>query len=210
MLKELLIKSIPERLLWEYRRSDFYQNKLIKEWESQGNFHMVKEKSIIELQKKFNCDYFIETGTYHGEMVYKLYNYFRNLITIELDMNLFQSVKRRLRKYTKIEFIQGDSGKVLPGLINKISSPCIFWLDGHYSGGSTARGEKDTPIVEELNTILSQQLDHVVLIDDARCFGNPDYPDYPTLIRIQNLVASKKPGYNFEVCGDIIRAYKNI
>jgi hypothetical protein len=209
MLKGLFIKFVPEYLLWAYRRSDFYHNKLVKQWESPENSHLIKEKSIIEFQIFFNSDIFIETGTSHGEMVYKLYNYFKNLITIELEMNLFRSAKRRLRSYSKIEFLHGDSGKILPEIICKITSPCIFWLDAHYSGGYTAIGEKDTHIEEELNAILSQQLNHIILIDDASYFGNPEYPDYPELKKIKNIVTSKKPDYNFEVCEDVIRAYKN-
>lgn len=210
MLKELFIKFIPECLLWAYRRSDFYHNKLVKKWESPENPHLIKEKSIIELQNKFYYDFFIETGTLHGEMVYKLNNYFKDLITIELDMNLFHSAKRRLRNYSKIKCLQGDSGKVLPEIISKIQNPCFFWLDGHYSGGYTAKGNKDTPIEEELNAILSQKQNHIILIDDASCFGNQDYPDYPKIEKIENIIKSKKPDYNFEICYDIIRAYKNI
>ena len=210
MLKGLFIKFVPEYLLWAYRRSDFYHNKLVKLWESPDNSHLIKEKSIIELQEKFNYDIFIETGTLQGEMVYKLNNYFKNLITIELEMNLFHSAKRRLRNYSKIEFFHGDSGKILPEIISKIKSPCIFWLDAHYSGGSTALGEKETPIEEELNAILSQQLNHIILIDDASYFGNPAYPEYPEIKKISNLVISKKPEYNFEVCNDVIKVYKNI
>lgn len=209
MFKDLVIRFVPEPILWAYRRSDYYHNKLVKKWESPKNAHLIKEKNIIELQKEFNYDFFIETGTLHGEMVYKLNSYFKNLITIELSMNLFRAAKRRLRNYSKIEFVQGDSGKVLPEILSRISNPCIFWLDAHNSYGNTAEGDKDTPIEEELNSILSHQLNHIILIDDVRFFGNPIYPDYPKLEKIKNIVASKKSDYNFEVYGDIIRIYKN-
>jgi hypothetical protein len=68
--------------------------------------------------------------------------------------------------------------------MNKIDQPALFWLDGHYSAGVTAKGEKDTPIYEELNQILSSKdKGHVIIIDDARCFGtDPNYPSIKELI----------------------------
>jgi hypothetical protein len=44
----------------------------------------------------------------------------------------------------------------------------MFWLDRHYSGGFTAKGEKDCPIIEELDAISNgSHLKHSILIDDA-------------------------------------------
>jgi hypothetical protein len=67
-----------------------------------------------------------------------------------------------------------------------LSGNLNFWLDGHYSDGITFKGDKDTPIVDELNHI-SMNLDRYnevcVLIDDVRCF-DPECPyvftGYPT------------------------------
>jgi hypothetical protein len=48
----------------------------------------------------------------------------------------------------------------------------LFWLDGHFCGGVSAHGDKGTPILEELNLILSHRVkEHVILIDDARLFN---------------------------------------
>ena len=38
----------------------------------------------------------------------------------------------------EISIIQGDSGKILNSITNKLKKPAIFWLDGHYSSGITA------------------------------------------------------------------------
>ena len=54
-----------------------------------------------------------------------------------------------------VELLHGDSGTELGNVMNKINQPALFWLDGHYSAGVTAKGDKDTPIYEELVCILN-------------------------------------------------------
>jgi len=82
----------------------------------------------------------------------------------------------------------------------------LFWLDGHYSGGDTARGDSDTPVNEELRAIFQPGGPaHIVLIDDARCFGT--HPAYPTVEHIKQLVQKLRPGWRVEVAGDSIRIF---
>lgn len=77
-------------------------------------------------------------------------------------------------------------------------------MDGHYSDGITARGEKDCPIYEELEAILGEKpMDHVLLIDDARCFVGQG--DYPTIEALTAFVQRKRPHYQLAVKNDIIR-----
>ena len=103
-----------------------------------------------------------------------------------------------------IAVIHGDSGEVLPSLLNNIDTSCLFWLDGHYSGGVTSKGEKDTPILEELKCVLSHSIkNHIILIDDARCFIGEF--DYPTLFEIYELVKGVDRNYKVNVKDDIIR-----
>ncbi len=81
----------------------------------------------------------------------------------------------------------------------------MFWLDGHYSAGFTAKGELETPILAELETILQNNLNHIILIDDARCFtGNNDYP---TKEYLKTYVLGKQKNYKMDVIDDIIRFY---
>ena len=56
--------------------------------------------------------------------------------------------------YQHVYILQGDSTHVLSAILGKISQPCLFWLDAHCSGGQTARGELETPIMWELSCIL--------------------------------------------------------
>jgi hypothetical protein len=70
--------------------------------------------------------------------------------------------------------------------VRRIDQPALFYLDGHYSGGITARAAKDTPIYEELSHIFEHDPRHVIVIDDARCFGRD--PDYPSLHELREFI----------------------
>ena len=103
-----------------------------------------------------------------------------------------------------ITILHGDSGEVLEQVLARINKPCLFWLDGHYSGGVTAKGSLETPIQKELTHIFNhpQAHNHIILIDDARLFTGQD--DYPALQFLQDLTISA--GFDvYEVKDDIIR-----
>jgi len=183
-----------------------------KKWEKDGKPvpppHVAKQSIIREYRKKTGNDILIETGTFLGDMVEAQKSYFRKIISIELSMELYEKAKKRFRKNKHVEIIQGDSGKVLKNIVSQLNKPAIFWLDGHYSSGKTARGDKDCPIFEELSTIFSlEDLSHVILIDDARHFNGEG--DYPTIQELVNFVKSKNINYNYLVTDDVIRFYMN-
>lgn len=144
----------------------------------------------------------IETGTFLGEMVKNVKDDFNKIYTIELDKELYHRANNKFKGYKKINVLQGNSSKILPDLLKNIQKPSLFWLDAHYSGILTARGEKNTPIREELNTIISHGIDsHVILIDDARCFtGNNDYL---TIKEIKNKIVNHT--HKIKIENDIIR-----
>ena len=68
----------------------------------------------------------------------------------------------------------------------------------------TAKGSNDTPIYQELQHILSaQEMRHVIVIDDARKFGND--PSYPSIEDLTAFVRSKRANVQFTVQDDAIR-----
>ena len=180
-------------------------------WEKQGRPspppHIIKEELIRDFAKNFNTNTLIETGTYLGDMVQAMKKSFSRIISFELDQTLATQARERFDGDHHIEIIQGDSGKLLGEYLGGIDEPCLFWLDGHYSGGITAKGALETPIKNELTAILSHPVDgHVILIDDARCFTGEN--DYPTLDELKSFVAERKPEHNFSVEHDVIRIHK--
>ena len=205
-IKQAIKRTLPADVLKS--RRDLEARRL---WEKQGRPspppHIVKEELIRDYAKTFNTPILIETGTYLGDMVHAMKKSFSRIISFELDHNLAVQAQQRFAGDNHIQIIQGDSGKLLGDYLATINEPCLFWLDGHYSGGITAKGALETPIKNELTAILSHPVDgHVILIDDARCFTGEN--DYPTLDELQNFVAQHKPNHKFSVEHDIIRIHK--
>lgn len=179
--------------------------------------YAVKRKTIIDLSKQYHCtEVFIETGTYMGDTVEFLKNDFKRLFSIELNEDLAAKAAKRFSNESKIRIVQGDSATQLATILSEISSPVTFWLDGHYSSEYqvgdeyivTGKGEKDTPVMEELIQISQHSAkDHVILIDDARLFNGHD--DYPTKQEVSEFVKHKLPNHSFSIKKDIIRILPN-
>ena len=150
---------------------------------------------------------FVETGTYLGEMVNAVKDVFDQIYSIELGVELYQNAKTRFAGIRHITIIQGDSAEVLNEVMAHLNQPCLFWLDSHYSGGITVKGELETPIRKEFSHVFGHSIRsrHVILIDDARCFTGEH--DYPTIEQLRDM--SKSAGFDsFEVKDDIIRIHK--
>lgn len=207
-LKAALKKSLPDDVI-KFRRD----LEARREWEKQGRPspppHVVKEELIRDYAKTFKTNILIETGTYLGDMVHAMRKSFSRIISFELDEALAEQARQRFTGEAHVEIVQGDSGRLLGDHLTDIKEPCLFWLDGHYSGGITAKGSLETPIKNELQYILSHPVaGHVILIDDARCFTGEN--DYPTLQELQNFVNERKQGWQFTVEHDVIRIHPAI
>ena len=164
--------------------------------------HIVKQELITEYKNKHHISVLIESGTYLGDMVWAQQDNFDKIYTIELSLSLHKLAQKRFRKKPHIHVLQGDSGKVMAIIVKEITSKAIFWLDGHYSGGITARGDKDCPIWEELKAIFSTNTEHIILIDDARLFIGER--DYPSLSGVKTFILEQYPNSKIEVKNDSI------
>jgi hypothetical protein len=171
--------------------------------------HIVKQEIVKSYAKRFNVDVFIETGTWMGEMIDAVVNTFPKIISIEFDSVLAKEAQSKFSFHPHVKIIQGNSGEVLPEVMAAINEPCLFWLDAHYSGGVTAKGDLETPIAKELGTLLDHPCsDHVILIDDARKFtGNNNYP---TIDELRKMIMAKRPDLIMQVKEDIIRIHKAV
>jgi hypothetical protein len=179
----------------------------LAEWEKNGKPlpppHIVKQMAIEEYRKKFHTEILVETGTYLGEMVEAQRDHFKKIYSIELSEKLFNKAQKRFKAHLHINILHGDSGIVLNKLMNEIDKPALFWLDGHYSHGMTAKGEKECPVPENLTLSSKVPLPHIILIDDARLFNGTH--DYPTIEQIEEIIRSNKQQYLVEIKDDIIR-----
>lgn len=145
--------------------------------------------------------YFVETGTHKAETLLAVAGSFDRLWSIELDPGLYGSAVEKTEQLDHVSVLQGDSSVVLPEVLEVLPGPALFWLDGHWSGGGTARADLDTPIVSELEAILARPAaGHVVLIDDARLFVGRG--GYPTIAQLREMVVGR---FRCSVRHDIIR-----
>ena len=163
-----------------------------------------KREEILAYANEFEIKVLVETGTYLGETMESLHGDFQKLFTVELDKVLHERAVENLKKYPNVVALQGDSGTVLRSILKNIDKPTIFWLDAHYSGGETAKGEVETPIEKELDIIAKHHIkEHIILIDDARCFNGER--DYPTLTALAKKSETLFENPYFSVKDDIIR-----
>lgn len=204
------LKKLIERTPISPVLSALRQRREIKDWERSGRPapppHAVKQRTLREFSERFGLKVLVETGTYYGDMVDAMKHHFNRIYSVELSKELHQKAKTRFAGYDWIQIIHGDSGIELGKIVPMLDQPALFWLDGHYSAGVTARGDKDTPIYEELAHIFNSALSgHVVIIDDARCFGTET--DYPTIEELTKFIKSNNHNTEVEVKDDSIRIY---
>ncbi|RCW50895.1 hypothetical protein [Paenibacillus prosopidis] len=182
-------------------------------WEMQGKPvpppDVVKQFTVRSYGKQYSLPTLIETGTFLGDMISAVKDSFQSIISVELEPSLYELVRKKFSTEPHISIVFGDSGEVLPGILANIKHPCLFWLDGHWSGGyvKTARGALETPIRQELHHIFQHPVkEHVILIDDARMFTGQN--DYPTLDELRALVRSYDASLQFHLEHDIIRIHR--
>jgi hypothetical protein len=120
---------------------------------------------------------FVETGTYYGQTTGIIARLGVTVDSIELSPELHAKAADMFASDPNVRLHQGDSTQVLPLILGSLCEPAVFWLDGHYSAGDTAHGDKVTPIEEELLALRDHSVrTHIVLVDDMRGFGENGYP----------------------------------
>lgn len=190
---------------WREKRG---QMREVAEWRRRGKPipppKTVKQRVLLDYATEYRLRVLVETGTFHGSMVEAVKSKFDRIYSIELSKELHEEAKERFRGNPAVELILGDSGEELGNVMARIDQPALFWLDAHYSGGATAKGEKDTPVYEELKQILGgKDRGHVIIIDDARCFGTD--PAYPPIEDLMEFIKSTRRDLAISVEGDSIR-----
>ncbi len=158
-----------------------------------------------------HVDVFIETGTFLGDTAEIASRVFSEVHTIELSDEIYQKAQKRLERYVNCHAHRGDSPIVLERILPHIKGNILFWLDGHYSGGITAKTNKNTPILDELlATEKSGLTDPFILIDDIRLFqktsdqfiSESSLDGYPTVHEVWMAIKRLGSNYQLAIIGD--------
>ncbi len=148
----------------------------------------------------------VEAGTHLGAMVHALRRDFDRVISIEPDDALWARARLRFAGDPRITIAHGDPRDVLPSLLDTLTTPALFWLNGYPSDGGSSPGARDAPVEREVDLILAHPVrGHVVLLDDPRLVGEGDDP--PTLDALRARVAEQRPDLRVERDLGIVRIY---
>ena len=165
---------------------------------------IVKQMTVKEYANRYGIRTMVETGTYLGSMVSASRGVFERIYSIELDDDLFRNALKQFEGCSDINIVQGDSSSEIRNVLENASEACLFWLDGHYMPSVGARGNDETPVLQEIEHISNHPVKgHVLLVDDARHFVGEN--DYPSIEEFRTIVSTRFPQHTFEVQDDIIR-----
>src|ERR1041384_4254712 len=96
-----------------------------------------------DLFKRHPNTVFIETGTYLGDGVKAaIAAGFATIRSVELSDDLYEKNVRRFAANSQVKIFHGSSETQLWNMIADIKEPATFWLDAHYSGGITVKGNE--------------------------------------------------------------------
>lgn len=132
---------------------------------------------MMEYALKYGCKTFVETGTSSGDSLHAALRWADTLYSCDVARDRFQAqiihfadhpVKQRV-------VLACEESPVFLEKNLPINGRVLFWLDAHSDGPGTPKGQKETPILEELEVITRKQPESIVLIDDSWLFGTDPY-----------------------------------
>jgi len=145
-----------------------------------------KFRTLKSVQRRTGAKTLIETGTFRGVTTRRCARQFERIFTIEIDPQLAAAAAKYLKPFPHISVIEGDAQReVLQILSGSEARDVLIFLDGHYSGAGTGRGEKPEPAADILEA-LGKHVDSIagIVVDDFREFGAaPGWPKKWELIR---------------------------
>jgi len=168
---------------------------------------MSEKRAVLSaLATKFSVNVFVETGTYYGDTSAYMAEFVSEIHSIELSEQLARLAQKKFALNSKVHIHQGDSGAVLSEVMNSLKERALVFLDAHYSRDETARGSKDSPLIEELRCFQGLTIrDHIIVIDNLLdCFAG--LKDYPTIGQVIDEISKINRAYVISVKDDFLSA----
>ncbi len=138
-------------------------------------------------------------GTFRGGMARRLASVFPDVVTIELSKDLHRSAELALRDTPRVRGLQGHSAQRL-GQFTDPAIPTLYYLDGHWSGGTTGGAGDECPVLAELAAMGTGSPDDCVIVDDAHLFTSSPSPphrseQWPTLMEVIDAIRARHPSH---------------
>jgi len=134
-------------------------------------FQRIQEFTVLKyIQKLKNKNLFVETGTQHGQMIELVKDFFKEVVSIEIDKDFYEKAKEKF-KDSNVKLIHGDSGVLIP------TKADFYWLDAH---------TPECPLMNELKRI--ERFEYILIDDSINMTGTGGFP---TLSEIANFVKDK-------------------
>jgi|TARA_Y100000034_G_C6853201_1_gene387331 hypothetical protein len=155
-----------------------------------GNLQRFDIKGAID---KKNIQYFLETGTLHGDSIEFVDGLkcesIKELHSIELLDELYSGCVKRFEGRNNVHLHKGMSVDVLEEILknNKLDGNTFFWLDAHYPGADIGKEsyiqegkeEKEVlPLEQELQVIKKyrdDKYDDIIICDDLWIYEDGEY-----------------------------------
>jgi hypothetical protein len=116
----------------------------------------MKRLTLRHYARRHGLRTFVETGTFRGETIEFMLPEMDEVHSVELSDELHAAAVRKFERQPNVRLQKGDSGKVLPEIVDSLTKPALIWLDAHYSAKVTAHGPEETPILAELRAVFGQ------------------------------------------------------
>lgn len=142
-------------------------------------------------------NFFYESGSCMGDGIQNaLDSGIRYVYSVELSEYYHAFCQGRFYCNGNVKLYLGDTVKLMPGIIAGSKEAITFWLDGHDSGGKTAKGDgykiDGFPVFEELAIIAAHPVKtHTILIDDI----SPTPEQFRWTKEIEALIKKINPAY---------------
>jgi hypothetical protein len=180
----------------------------VREWIDEGQPspppQTVKVLMLANALSVSGSSHFIETGTLKG-LTSGLMAWMPGVTvdTVEISPKYFELSKDKLADFQNVNSHLGDSGVVLPKIMDGLDQPAVFWIDAHFSGGDTGKGDLMAPVKAELDSLLNHRVkSHIILIDDMRDFRGKD--GYPKAEEVVDWIAKQLPQFKCEIMYNIL------
>lgn len=134
---------------------------------------IAKQRHLLNTFKSRNHRIFVEAGTYKGQTTAFFIPHADQVISVELHDGLFAAAQKRFALQPNVTLVHGDSLVEIPKIVANCSSAPLVFLDGHFSGAGTAKGQEMEPAESTLGRLADvAPAGTTIVIDDLRLFGS--------------------------------------